>query len=204
MAIKNIDQLFLYTYLEPVYLEGLATPARFPMIALMDGSSLIAAIKIGLGDAWHVENVCAVNGYGPTIYKALMEVSEKNGIAPAYKIGKEEKDFVVPKCKEIWKVFSCSLNVEACFLEEKYSEKYLNLKFVSILGELDIKGAEKNLLKYMKNECAKRMNLFEKLKALIYKNYKDQRFKKFRYEYENAICRCVHDFLNPSAEIHRE
>ena len=62
MAIKNIDQLCLYTYLKPVSIEGRTRQPSFPMLVLMDGGALIAAIKNGFGDAWPVDNVHALEG----------------------------------------------------------------------------------------------------------------------------------------------
>ena len=203
MTINSIRELCLYSYLKTVHLEGSTRQPPFPMNVLMDGNYLIAAIKVGLGDTWHVENVHAVNGYGPTIYKALMEISAKHGIAPAYKIRKEKKDYVVPKSRNIWRVFSGSPNVKTYFLEDKYTDDYMNSKFISVHGELDIGRAEYNLREHIKNEYRKGISYFEKLKRLIKKENHAKPYKQFKCSYEKCIWSNVRTFLEASVEAHQ-
>ena len=69
MSIKSINNICLYTYLKPITLEGRIKPA-FPMIALLEGRNMVAAIRVRFGDGvCHVENVVAEKAMGPLYTK---------------------------------------------------------------------------------------------------------------------------------------
>ncbi|MFA0057640.1 hypothetical protein [Vibrio echinoideorum] len=206
MAIKPIDELCLFVYLKSVEssFEGRTGKPDFPMLALMKGNDLLAAIKIGLGNAWHVENVVAEDKYGPTIYKALMELSGSKGIAPAYKYRKERKDFVVPKSKNIWKEFSECSDVSYIFLCDKYKEDFLNNTYISKVDELNISGAEKNLKDKIRKDFIESITIKDKVNSFFKSCNMNLKYRKHIYTYHRNIATAVKDLLNDSVLVHQK
>jgi len=206
VALKPIDDLCLFVYLKSAAssFNGRVGKPDFPMLALMKNDELLAAIKIGFGKAWHVENVVANDSYGPTIYKVLMELSGKKGIAPAFKYAKEREEFVVPKSKNIWKKFHESDNVTSIFLSEKYSENYLNKTYVSNLSEVNISSAEKNLKNKMRKDFIENITFKDKVKSYFKNSNMNLNYRKHIHTYHRNIATAVKDLLKDSVLAHQK
>ncbi|MEZ9998462.1 hypothetical protein AB4428_09190 [Vibrio lentus] len=201
MALKNIENISLFTYFKPPSLD--VGKPEFPVIAFIENGEVIAAIKVSMGQAWHVENVTAKNNYGPTIYKVLMDLSGQKGIAPSFKYTKERKDFVVPKSRNIWARFSQSKEVSTLFLADKYEDNILNNRFVSIIAIDGINEAKRNLKNDIRSEYIRSISFGRKLVSKIKPKKIDLDYRVFICNYHFSISRKAKELLNASVQAHQ-
>lgn len=202
LALKNIENFSLFTHLKQPSIEGRVGKPEFPVVALIDNDEVIAAIKIKMNAVWHVENVTAKYGYGPTIYKILMDLSGDIGIAPAFKYAKDRKDFVVPKSRNIWLEFSKSNQVSIYFLSEKYQDSILNNRFISEVPMSGIGEAKKNLKNKIRCDYIKNLSFYSKFISMFKRRKIDLRYRDFIYNYQLRISRIAKALLEQSVLAH--
>lgn len=206
MAIKNIKDLFLYYSIEGGDIEKVGG-APFPMVTLLspteEGLKIIAAIKFSKRETgWHIDNVVAIDGYGPTVYKVLMQISGKNGIAPCYKPQHQYKDFVVEKSKRIWAQFHSDPDVLTRSIPTQYKDNKLNYKFMLNQTCFNIEASESNLTKYIEECYFSNLSLFGKIKHKYCGTIDDEAFSEFNDKVIEIIHQQTREFLEPSVEVH--
>ncbi|MEP7706526.1 hypothetical protein [Paraglaciecola sp. 25GB23A] len=201
MALKNIEKISLFTYFKRPSLD--VGKPEFPVIAFIENGEVIAAIKVSMRQAWHVDNVTAKNNYGPTIYKVLMDLSGQKGIAPSFKYAKERKDFVVPKSRNIWARFCESKEVSTSFLADKYEDNVLNNRFVSVRAIDGINEAKRNLKNNIRIEYIRSISFGRKLASKIRPKKIDLGYRAFICNYHFSISRAAKKLLNASVQAHQ-
>ncbi|RDV24031.1 hypothetical protein DXV75_15810 [Alteromonas aestuariivivens] len=201
MALKDIDNISLFTYFKQPSL-ALNKP-EFPVIAFVLNGQVIAAIKVTMARAWHVENVTAKQGYGPTIYKVLMDLAGSKGIAPSFKYAKERQDYVVHKSRNIWHTFAKSEDVSTSFLDDKYEDQVLNNKFVSINPIKGITQAKRNLRNTIRSQYVNQMGFSQKLKSYLKPKQIDLKYRAFICDSHFNISRAAKTLLEESVKAHR-
>lgn len=201
MAIKSIEKISLFTYFKPPSLTFIRP--EFPVIAFVLNGQVIAAIKVAMDDAWHVENVTAKEGYGPTIYKVLMDLSGPRGIAPSFKYAKERQDYVVPRSRLIWHTFAQSKDVLTAFLADKYEDPVLNNRFVSVNPIEGISQAKRNFRDTIRKRYIDEMSLGRKLASYLNSKAINLEYRAFIRSYHYDISRAAKALLEESVKAHR-
>lgn len=205
MAIKNIENLSLYYSLEGGDIEKVGG-APFPMVTLLslteESPKIVAAIKFSKrGTGWHVDNVAALDGYGPTVYKVLMQISGQNGIAPCYKPHYQHKEFVVEKSKRIWAQFHFDADVVVRSIPTHYKDNNLNHNFRLNRTCFDIEVSESNLTKYIEDYYFSNLSWFEKIKHK-YCGTDDDALAELNDKVIQMIHQKTRQFLESSVEVH--
>lgn len=176
---------------------------EFPVIAFVLNGQVIAAIKVAMDEAWHVENVTAKRGYGPTIYKVLMDLSGPKGIAPSFKYAKERQDYVVPQSRVIWHTFAQSKDVLTEFLADKYEDPVLNNRFVSVNPIEGISQAKRNLRDTIREQYVNKIGFGRKLASYLKPKAIDLKYRTFIRNYHFDISRAAKALLEESVQAHR-
>ncbi|MBW8130571.1 MULTISPECIES: hypothetical protein [Pseudomonas] len=203
MAIHPIDGLALYFKKSGFHPEK-AGSSYYPMVSLINSrSEILAAIKFRYSNtAWHVDNVVALSGYGPTIYQLLMQLAGQNGLAPCYKHGLNSKEFIVDKSKKIWNKFHESPSVRVVKIEEKYSEAYLNYKFILKEDSFDLAKAYRLLNRIIIKSYLGQLDRWERLKLCVSQKIDDKKLDEFEKIYIKRLESAIVDFLEPSVKAH--
>jgi hypothetical protein len=203
MTIHTIDGFALYFKKDGFHTEK-AGSSYHPMVSLLNSNGeILAAINFSYSDeAWHVKGVVASNGYGPTIYQLLMQLAGHNGLAPCFKHGPNSKEFIVEKCKNIWKKFYESPLVRTVKLSEKYSESHLNYKFILKEDFFDLAKAFKRLELLIIESYINQLNPWQRTKLCITKKIDNNELEKFKSLYTYRIEADIVEFLNPSIAVH--
>ncbi|HCG8547420.1 TPA: hypothetical protein N2898_004516 [Vibrio parahaemolyticus] len=205
MAIKNIENLSLYYSLEGGDIEKVGG-APFPMVTLLspteEGQKIVAAIKFSKRKTgWHVDNVAALDGYGPTVYKVLMQISGQNGIAPCYKPHYQQKEFVAEKSKRIWAQFHSDADVVVRSIPTHYKDNNLNHNFILNRNCFDIEASESNLTSYIESCYFSKLSWFEKIKHKCC-GTDDEALSEFNDKVIPIIHEQTKQFLESSVEVH--
>lgn len=200
MSIKDISNLAIYFSKEEFSPER-NTDVPYPMIVIVNSSNeILAAIKFRItNNVWYVKNVVAIKGFGPTIYRLLIERSGCNGLAPNEKLSFESPDLIVEKSKNIWKKFYNEESVEHIYLDKKYYEPHLNYKFVANSIMFDVERGESNLDDVIYSEFKKQRSILDRFLA-----NESIEIEKFKLNYLKNLYKAVKDFLGDSVDIHRE
>ena len=203
MAIHTIDGLALYFKKSGFHPEK-AGSSYYPMVSLLNSNGdILAAIKFSYSkEAWHIDNAVALNGYGPTIYQLLMQLAGPNGLAPCYKHGPDSKEFIVNKSKNIWNKFYESPSVRPIKIEEKYSEAYLNYKFVLKEDSFDLANAFRRLNRIIIKSYLGQLGRWERLKLCLSQKIDDEELDKFEKIYIDRLEWAIVNFLEPSVKAH--
>ena len=203
MAILPIDSLALYLKKSGLHNEN-KDFSRYQLVALIDSkNNILAAIKFIYSDtAWHVENVVAKDGYGPTIYQLLMQIAGPNGLAPCYKARSNSKEFIVSKSKKIWCIFYKSSSIRPIKIEEKYSDDYLNYKYVLKKDVFDLPKAFRRLDRLNIKRYLHNLGRWDRLKTSLLKQIDDEKLDEFEQSYIDQLESKVVAFLSASVEAH--
>ncbi|WP_296936263.1 hypothetical protein [uncultured Marinobacter sp.] len=209
MAIKRIDSLAIYFNGEDYSLNRRG-PLPYPLIVVLDFSGkILAAIKFSYrNEVWHVENVTAREGYGPTVYRVLMQLAGENGLAPIYKKPYKNKDLIVERCKKIWSIFFESAEIKKFPIDNNHKECFLNNKFILSSNKLDLEKAFVNFDRLIDKKFSNsfRKKPLQKFRDLVFK-YPEIEREKSRVEFSEAFKFQLHAdaqmFLEESVAVHQ-
>jgi hypothetical protein len=203
MSIKDIHGYSIY-FTKKSFNPNVRNSPPFPMVAILDSSGKIrAAIKFSSpkGEEWRVDNVAAINGWGPTVYRVLMQISGESGLAPTYKHSLQSPEFIVDKSKVIWSKFMKEASIEPIAIVKKYNEPYLNYKFVVKSDFLDIEKSELELEKLILNKYRESKKGFNKLLLVLF-GVKEEEKEIFSAKFISSLQLSIKDFLESSVEVH--
>lgn len=205
MAIKNIDGLGIYFKREGFHPEK-AGSTYYPMLALLssEGEILAAIVFNDFGTVWHIENVVATAGFGPTIYQILMQLSGSIGVAPCRKKSKSANEFIVEKSKNIWRNFHGSSLVVPVKIESSYSEDYLNCKFILKKDVFNLEGAQRNLGLIIAKAYFGNLSFLARAKLLKSPDVYDEGLDDFARNYIGQLEGEIMSFLEESVSVHRK
>lgn len=209
MAIRDINNLAIY-FDKEVYSLDKKGPLPFPVIVILDLSGkVLAAIKFGYkDDFWHIINAVADDGYGPTIYRVLMQLSGESGLAPTLRPDYQIKELIVDKSKKIWFNFFKNNEIKHTSIRSYYKDTYLNNKFIVESNFLDINQSIENfdlLIDKRFNENFRNKTL-QKIKDKFIP-YPEEEKNKLKYEFTEKfkfmMLSDVSKFLEASQAAHQ-
>lgn len=203
MAIRNIDGLGLYFKREGFHPEK-AGSSYYPMLALLssEGDILAAIVFKRFDTVWHIENVVATAGFGPTIYQILMQLSGSVGVAPCRKKSKSAKELIVEKSKNIWRNFHGSSLVVPVKIGSDYSEDYLNCKFILKKDTFNLESAQRNLGLIIARAYFGSLNFLARAKLLKSPDNYDDELEAFARNYITQLEGAIMSFLEGSVSVH--
>lgn len=204
MAIFSIGELGLYFKTDQFHPER-AGSSYFPMVALLSADAqIIAAIRYSYGvSTWHVDNVVAKSGYGPTIYLILMQLAGANGIAPSFKHSNLSKEFIAQKSKDIWLNFFSSSDAQTLKMEEKYAEPHLNYRYILRNQRFNMPQAFRRLQTIIINNHVKNLTFRQRLQLIISNAIDPVLLRKTEEIYIKNLEGRISHFLEESVNIHR-
>ncbi|HFD4055764.1 TPA: hypothetical protein ACF3XI_004633, partial [Vibrio parahaemolyticus] len=203
VSILKIDDLELYFEEDGFHPEKVNSPP-YPMVVLRcRKKGILAAIKFRhRSGIWHVDNVRAIDGYGPTVYKVLMQLSGCRGIAPCYKASNQPKEFIVKKSKRIWENFYNHEGINVEPIENGYKENYLNSKYSIKVKYFNLEPLLNSFEANIEKEFSK-VSLATRIKRFF---LKPEDIHKMKVEFRKLYLRNFHEevtaFLKPSVEVH--
>ncbi len=203
VGIKSIEDLCLYYDIDGGDLETVGC-APFPMVTLINRDyEIVAAIKFSKRRAaWHVDNVAAEDGYGPTIYKVLMQLAGDNGIAPCYKHKHSLKEFVVDKSKKIWFKFHKASDIIAESIDTNYTDDFLNYKFKLHSNCFDLPNSQKNLQSLVLSQYLESLSMFNKFLYKWFGTIDSEELKRYQDSFRSFLHREAKAFLEASVDVH--
>lgn len=174
------------------------------MLTLLSPDGIIlAAIKFRKrSTGWHVDNVAALDGYVPTVYKVFMQLSGENGVSPCYKPDYSRKEFVVEKSKNIWAKFHDDKDVVVNRIDMSYRDDFLNYNFRLRKDVFNIENSELNLKSFIRKRYIKYLSWFGRIKYKWFRSVEESDLIEFEGRIYRIIQKETHSFLDASVKAH--